>query len=71
VEDWWFASDDLVGLHFCTTQFTHAKIARQLNGHGPRLLLYSQTDAPEPALVLESSDERQAVTWGELLQNVS
>jgi hypothetical protein len=71
VEDWWFASDDLVGLHFCTTEFTHAEIARQLNGHGPRLLLYSHQNAAEPALVLESSDGRQAINWSALLHSMA
>jgi hypothetical protein len=71
VEDWWFVSDDLVGLHFSTAQLTHARIARRLNGRDPRLLLYTHPDALEPALVLESSDESQAVTWCELLDSIA
>ena len=43
IGDWWFDSDDVVGLHFCTTRFTHPKIATQLNERGSRLLLYCRT----------------------------
>ena len=71
VEDWWFVSDNLVGLHFCTAQLTHARIDRRLNGRDPRLLLYSHPTAPEPALVLESSDEQHAATWCELLHSIA
>jgi hypothetical protein len=67
VEDWWFVSDDLVGLHFCAAKLTHSRIHRRDNRGEPRLLLHSHPDAPEPALVLELSDETQAVTWCELL----
>jgi hypothetical protein len=65
--DWWFAHDDLVGLHFCAAQFTHAKTATQPNGRGPRLLLYGRKTVEQPALVLESVDERRASTWSKLL----
>ena len=71
VDDWWFVSEDLVGLHFCTAQLTHSRIGSRLNGRNPRLLFYSHTDAPEPALVLESSDERQTETWCELLHSIA
>ena len=71
MDDWWFVSDDLVGLHFCTAQLTHFRIDRRLNGRDPRLLFYSHTHAPEPALVLESRDDRQAVTWCELLHSIT
>jgi hypothetical protein len=69
IGDWWFACDDAVGLHFCTGQFTHAKIATPLTERGPRLLLYCQADADKPALVLESGDESQGVAWRRLLEN--
>ena len=71
IGDWWFACDDVVGLHFCTTRFTHAKIATQLNERVPRLLFYSLTDADKPALILESGDEWQAPTWCELLHSLT
>jgi hypothetical protein len=71
VEDWWFVSDDLVGLHFCAAQLTHARIDRRLNGREPRLLFGGHPDDPEPALVLELSDETQAVTWCELLHCIA
>jgi hypothetical protein len=71
VEDWWFVSDDLVGLHFCAAQLTHARIDRRLNGREPRLLFRGHPDDPEPALVLELSDETQAVTWCELLHCIA
>jgi hypothetical protein len=71
VEDWWFVSDDLVGLHFCATQLTHARIDKPVNGREPRLLFHSHPDAPEPALVLELNDETQADTWCELLHCIA
>jgi hypothetical protein len=71
VNDWWFVSDDLVGLHFCTALLTHARIDRRLKVRDQRLLFYNHTDAPEPALVIESSDERQAVTWCKLLDSIA
>ena len=71
VEDWWFVSDDLVGLHFCAAKLTHSRIHRRVNGGQPRLLLHTHPDAPDPALVLELSDETQAVTWCELLHCIA
>jgi putative heme degradation protein len=71
VDDWWFVSDDLVGLHFCTAQLTRARIDRRLSGRDPRLRFYSHAKAPETALVLESSDESQAGTWRELVQSIA
>jgi hypothetical protein len=71
VEDWWFVSDDLVGLHFCTAQLTHPRIDKRVNVREPRLLFHSQPDVSEPALVLELSDETQAVTWSELLNCIA
>jgi hypothetical protein len=67
--DWWFASDNIVGLHFRPSQFACAKIATQPNELAPRLLLYSRTNTDKPALVLDSSDTSQAVTWSELLHS--
>jgi hypothetical protein len=57
--DWWFACDEEVGLHLCPAQFTHAKAAPQLNERWPRLLLYAQSDAHRPALILEPDDETE------------
>jgi putative heme degradation protein len=71
VGDWWFACDEVVGLHFCNRRFTHAKIATQPNERVPRLLLYCHTDAERPALILEASDEWPPLTWWELLHTIA
>jgi hypothetical protein len=69
--DWWFACDDVVGLHFCSRRFIHAKIGSDLNERGPRLLLYCHPDTAGPALILEAGDEWPAVAWCKLLQSIS
>ena len=56
---------------FGAAKLTHSRIHRRDNGGEPRLLLHSHPDAPEPALVLELSDETQAVTWCELLHCIA
>jgi hypothetical protein len=66
IEDWWFACDQEVGLHFWPALFTHARSATEPNGRSPRLLFFSQTDAQRPALILEPDGEREAVTWRKL-----
>jgi hypothetical protein len=66
--DWWFACDDVAGLHFCPPQFTHAKSEMAPNENGPLLLLYSQPAADKPALVLQTGDKTSAPGWSDLLQ---
>jgi putative heme degradation protein len=55
--DWWFACDEEMGLHFCPTQFTHAKAVPQVDGGWPRLLFYAQSNAQRPVLTLELDDK--------------
>lgn len=65
--DWWFASDDTAGLHFHTGKFARIEIVEHVNKPGRSPLLLCHTDDHEPALILESGDDRQSGIWCELL----
>lgn len=67
VDDWWFASDNTVGLHFQPEKFIGAEIVEQINCFNPQPRLLLHTDNYESALVLEAGDYSIMDSWRNVL----
>jgi len=70
LEDWWFASDDEVGLHFCPDGFGRASIEyHSVRGQSVPVVCAS-TAGEAAALVLGPADAGQLDSWRQLLRRL-